>query len=65
MINPAVKTTFEAIQIQMAAEWHVRVTLPTREKVYLGGFKSKAESGEWIEGKSADWLMAYERGRFC
>ena len=64
MINPPEKTTFEAIQIQMATEWYVRVTLPTREKAYLGGFKSKAESVEWIEGKSADWLKVYERGRF-
>ena len=48
----------------MATEWHVRVTLPTREKAYLGGFDSKTESVEWIESKSADWLKAYERDRF-
>jgi hypothetical protein len=64
MKNPAEKTTFEAIQLQMATEWHVRVTLPTGEKVYLGGFKSKPESVEWIESKSANWMKAHQRGRF-
>ena len=45
--------------------WFVLVTLPQEKQSKLGGFKSEDEAKTWIALKSAEWLKAYEGGKYA
>ena len=59
------KVKFEAVPMTVGSGWFVLVTLPQEKQSKLGGFKSEDEAKTWIALKSAEWLKAYEGGKYA
>jgi hypothetical protein len=51
------KAKFEPVRLRVEPHWYVRVTFPSGQQKYIGGFETEAAAQEWIALKSAEWLQ--------
>jgi hypothetical protein len=59
MAESAAKETFDAVELKDGSGWYVRLTRPAMLPQHIGDFKTEAEAREWIDAKSAEWLVRY------
>lgn len=58
-INSADAPTFAVRKGVLRRVYHISVVWPDGRRLKLGHFQSRSDAAQWVEQKSADWLIEW------